>query len=113
MLTGNSPEEVMRSATQSRASLREQHRSALSSLKAGQEERRAQSPSVASIKARKSVLSEAELDENGDMPFPLDESKGKAITTILLLSITNFIFDGQPNVKPAKRRPCKIWELHR
>jgi hypothetical protein len=76
VLTGNSPEEIMRSAAQSRASLREQHRGALSSLKANQEERRVQSPSLSALKARKSVLSDAELDENGDMPFPLDESKG-------------------------------------
>ena len=48
----------------------------LSALKASAEERRSKSPSVYSIKSRKSVLSDAELDENGDMPFPKDESKG-------------------------------------
>ena len=68
-------ETLSRASMCSRASLQER-RQLLSTLKASAEERRSKSPSVYSIRSRKSVLSEAELDENGDMPFPKDESKG-------------------------------------
>ena len=78
-LSGTSPEEVIRSATQSRASLREIHRRSLSALKASQDDRRSHSPALVSVRSRKSVLSEAELDEDGDMPFPPDETKGESI----------------------------------
>ena len=78
-MPGNTPEELLRSATHSRASLRSQHRQALDSLKASADIRRSRSPSILSIKDQKSVLVDAELDEDGDMPFPPDETKGSQI----------------------------------
>jgi len=69
-------ETLSRASLCSRGSVQER-RQVLSALKASAEERRSKSPGVYSIRSRKSVLSDAELDENGDMPFPKDESKGK------------------------------------
>ena len=64
-------------------------RQVLSSLKASAEERRAKSPTVYSIKTQKSVLNDAELDENGDMPFPKDETKGVFIVLCIFIMLFN------------------------
>ena len=76
-IEGISPEEISRNSAMSRASLRNQHKEVLHSLKASAEDRRSKSPGILSVRSQKSVLSDLELDENGDMPFPSDESKGK------------------------------------
>ena len=69
----------------SRASVREQHRLMLSNLKLQADDRKIKSASIMSACSKRSVLSNAELDEDGDMPFPLDETKGKIIIDYLLI----------------------------
>ena len=75
-ITGDSPDAVRESSARSRASLRMQHRNSLNMLKAVSDERKLRSPVTPSLKSQKSFLSDAELDENGDMPFP-DDIGGK------------------------------------
>ena len=56
--------------------MRDHHKSVLASLRASSEDRRARSPSLLSLRSQKSVLSDAELDEDGDMPFPPGRGTG-------------------------------------
>ena len=60
----------------SRASLREHNKSLLDNLRRSASERRSKSPAVDTGALAKSELDSMELDEDGDMPFPPDLSKG-------------------------------------
>ncbi len=71
-IVGDTPDAVRESSARSRASLRIQHRNSLNALKAISDERRMKSPTVASLHSQRTFLSDAELDEDGDMPFPED-----------------------------------------
>ena len=70
-IIGNTPEEIRISSARSRASIRSHHKSVLEVQRAVTEERRVKSP-LLNIHAQKSVLTDAELNEDGDMPFPDD-----------------------------------------
>ena len=52
--------------------LRDQHRQEIETLRTSAEERRKKSPSFLSLRSQVSILSDAQLDEDGDMPFPPD-----------------------------------------
>ena len=60
-------------SSMSRSSLREHQRSVLSQMKSSVAGRRSATPTAKSAKSfRSSALSDAVLDENGDIPFPDD-----------------------------------------
>ncbi|CAD5118521.1 DgyrCDS7214 [Dimorphilus gyrociliatus] len=72
-------EELRANSAKARAVLRQHHKSALSERRSRTEGRRSKSPGIPTEIRNNSVLSSAELDENGDMPLP-DEGKVEVIT---------------------------------
>ena len=50
--------------------LRDQHRQEIENLRTSAEERRKKSPSFLSLRSQVSILTDAQLDEDGDIPFP-------------------------------------------
>ena len=73
-IEGDTHDALRQSASQSRAELRTAHKEKLSARRRTVEDRRAKSPAL-SLRSQKSVLSELELDEDADLPFP-DDVKG-------------------------------------
>ena len=68
------------SSARSRESIREQHKSALVSMRRSATDRRSKSPAIdaaALAAASQSRLDDMTLDEDGDMPFPPDLTKGQ------------------------------------
>ena len=69
---------VRESSARSRTSVREQHKSALASMRRSATDRRSKSPAIdAAALAAHSQLDDMTLDEDGDMPFPPDITKGQ------------------------------------
>lgn len=65
-------EELRETSAKARAALREHHKTTLSERRSRTEGRRSKSPGIPNEVRNNTVLSAAELDENGDMPLPND-----------------------------------------
>ena len=71
-IEGDTAEAIRESSAKSRASLRSLHKDQLVAMRSALSERRSRSSTMTSPHSFRSVLSDAKLDEDGDMPFPED-----------------------------------------
>ena len=80
-----SPDDVRALASRSRESLREHSKQKLSELRRSATERRSKSPAVDTSQLL-TELDDMQLDEDADMPFPPDLSKGTSSTRDVMMT---------------------------